>query len=180
MTSNRLPIVGVMGSGTEAWADYAEPLGRQVAERGAHLLTGGGGGTMTAVARAFCAVAGRRGLSIGILPSVSDATQGYALKPGYPNSWIELPILTPLGTYAGGDDAALNRNHANVLTADAIVALPGAAGTKNEIRLARRYRTPLILFGPPAEFAAFAGVLPVAATLAEVIAFLDATLGTEG
>jgi len=134
---------------------------------------------MTAVARAFSAVAGRRGASIGILPSIPDAARGYVPKPGYPNPWIEIPIVTPLGTYAGGDDAAPNRNHANVLTADAIVALPGAAGTQNEIRLARRYRKPLMLFGPPAEFAAFAGALPVAETLAEVIAFLDATLGTE-
>ena len=150
--ASRRPIVGVMGAGTEAWADYAEPLGRHIAARGANLLTGGGPGTMTSVARAFCETPGRRGVSIGILPSLPDAADGYVLRPGYPNAWIEVPIVTPLGIYAGGDDAALTRNHINVLTADAVVALPGSAGTHNEIRLARRYRRPLVLFGPAAAF----------------------------
>lgn len=172
----RLPIVGVMGSGTEAWADFAVPLGRHVAARGAHLLTGGGGGTMTEAARAYCGTPGRRGLSIGILPSAPDAARGFVPKAGYPNPWIEIPILTPLGTYAGGDDSVVNRNHVNILTADAIVALPGSGGTHNEIRLARRYAKPLVLFGPPAEFAALDAAIPRAASIADVAGFLDASL----
>ncbi len=173
---SRLPIVGVMGSGTEAWPDFAEPLGHHVAARGAHLLTGGGPGTMSAVARAYCATPGRRGLSIGILPTVPDAASGYALKPGYPNPWVEIPIVTPLGTFAGDGDDALTRNHVNILTADAVVALPGAVGTHQEIRLARRFRKPIVLFGPAAEFAEFAGTLPHAPTIADVAAFLDKAL----
>lgn len=170
----RLPIVGVMGSGTAAWTAFAAPLGRLVAARGAHLLTGGGTGTMAETARAFCETPGRRGLSIGILPTMPDAARGFVLKSGYPNPWVEIPIVTPLGTYAGGDDAALNRNHVNILTADAIVALPGSAGTHNEIRLALRYAKPLILFGPPAQFADLDTTIPRAAAPAEVGAFLDA------
>ena len=49
----------------------------------------------------------------------------------------------------------MSRNHINVLSADAIVALPGGAGTVSEAQLAVRYRKPILLFGPPAAFAAF-------------------------
>lgn len=175
----RLPIVGVMGAHAEAWAALAAPLGAHLAERGVHLLTGGGPGAMAAVAQAFTAVSPRRGLSIGILPAAAHPRRGFAPLPGYPNRWIEIPIVTPLGIFAGTDDAPITRNYVNVLTADAVVALPGSAGTHNEIRLARRFGKKLVLFGPPAEFAVYQGALPVAATLAEVTAFLDATLGKE-
>lgn len=173
----RLPIVGVMGAHAEAWAELAAPLGAHLAARGVHLLTGGGGGTMAAVAEAFCAAPGRRGVSIGILPTAAHPRRGFAPLPGYPNRWVEVPIVTPLGIFTGTDDAPITRNYVNVLTADAVVALPGSAGTHNEIRLARRFGKKLVLFGPPAEFAVYQGALPVAATLPEVIAFLDSVLG---
>ena len=57
----RRPIVGVMGSGTEEYADLADPLGRWLAAFGVHLLTGGGRGVMAAVGRAFHAVTPRAG-----------------------------------------------------------------------------------------------------------------------
>jgi len=175
----RLPIVGVMGASAAAWTEYAAPLGTHLAGRGAHLLTGGGAGTMAAVAAAFCAVRGRRGSSIGILPSRADPRHGFVAREGYPNPWVEIPILTPLGTFAGDDDELVSRNHINVLTADAIVALPGAVGTHNEIRLAQRFGKPIVLFGPKEEFAVYAGAIPLAAMLAETIAFLDAALGQQ-
>jgi uncharacterized protein (TIGR00725 family) len=175
----RLPIVGVMGASAAAWEQFAWPLGQHLAERGVHLLTGGGAGAMAAVAEAFCAVAGRRGVSIGILPTVKHPAGGFVVVAGYPNPWVEIPILTPLGVFSGTDDDFVSRNHVNILTANAIVALPGATGTHNEIRLARRFGKQLILHGPPAEFAAFAGALPVASTLAEVIVFLDGVVGAE-
>jgi uncharacterized protein (TIGR00725 family) len=174
----RLPIVGVMGASAAPWAEYAAPLGAHLAERGVHLLTGGGTGTMAAVAAAFCAVAARRGVSIGIVPTAAHPERGFVALPGYPNPWVEVPIMTPLGTFSGSDDALVTRNHVNVLSADAIVALPGAVGTHNEIRLARRFAKPLVLFGPAAEFAVYAGAIPHAASIAEVAAFLDAALGT--
>ena len=40
----RLPIVGVMGSGSESYSDQAARLGRWLAKQDVHLLTGGGGG----------------------------------------------------------------------------------------------------------------------------------------
>jgi uncharacterized protein (TIGR00725 family) len=119
------PLVGVMGSGKSEHAALAEPLGTWLACEGVHLLTGGGRGVMTAVSRAFCAVAGRAGLSIGVLPG-----DGWGRSPdGYPNPWIELAIRTHLPLRGPEGGALLSRNHINVLSADAIVALPGGAGT---------------------------------------------------
>jgi len=172
----RLPIVGVMGSHAAAWAAYAAPLGAHLAARGVHLLTGGGAGTMAAVAEAFCGVPGRRGVSIGVLPAMPHPEQGFAPMEGYPNPWVEVPIVTPLGVFNGGDDALITRNHVNILSADAVVALPGSIGTHNEIRLARRFGKKIVLFGPAKEFAAYNGALPVAAALADVAAFLDTAL----
>ena len=174
----RLSIVGVMGAHSAAWADYAVPLGTHLAIRGVHLLTGGGTGTMAAVAEAFCGVPGRRGVSIGILPATPHPVRGFAPMEGYPNPWVEVPIVTPLGVFDGADDAHITRNHVNILSADAVVALPGSIGTHNEIRLARRFGKKIVLFGPAKEFAAYDGALPVAATLAEIAAFLDAALAT--
>ena len=73
MTVTRLPVVGVLGSGSVAHEERARTLGRWLAGQGVHLLTGGGGGVMSAVSRAFSEVPNRRGLVIGIVPS---ATQG--------------------------------------------------------------------------------------------------------
>jgi uncharacterized protein (TIGR00725 family) len=172
----RLPIVGVMGSHAKPWKDYAAPLGDHLARRGVHLLTGGGSGTMAAVAEAFCRAPGRTGVSIGILPAVPHFVHGYAPMEGYPNPWVEVPIVTPLGVYSGGDDDVITRNHVNILSADAVVALPGSVGTHNEIRLARRFAKKIVLFGPAEEFSVYDGGLPVAAALADVAVFLDAAL----
>ena len=174
----RLPIVGVMGSHAEPWKDHAAPLGEHLARHDVHLLTGGGTGTMAAVAEAFCRVPDRRGVSIGILPAAPHPVHGYAPPQGYPNPWVEVPIVTPLGVYLGGNDDEITRNHVNILTADAVVALPGSIGTHNEIRLARRFGKKIVLFGPAAEFALYQGVLPIAETLADVVTFLDAALAT--
>jgi uncharacterized protein (TIGR00725 family) len=139
----RLPIVGVMGSGLDAHAREAAALGRWLAEEGVHLLTGGGGGVMAAVSRAFHETPGRRGLVIGVLPA-GDAPG--TPKDGYPNPWVEVPILTHLpSTGARGADTT-SRNHVNVLSSDVLVAMPGAAGTLSEVELALRYGRPIIAY----------------------------------
>ena len=138
----RRPIVGVMGSG-DATADgtVAEALGALIARHGWHLLTGGGRGAMTAAARGFCAVEARAGLSIGIIPIATSG--GHAPKDGYPNPWIELPVLTHLT--AGVDPTGpTTRNHINVLSAGALVFCAGNDGTAGELVLAERYGTPRI------------------------------------
>jgi len=155
----RLPIVGVMGSSAAEHADLAVPLGRWLGAQSVHLLTGGGGGVMEAVSRAFCEVPGRRGHSIGIIPRAeaapgpgaggcpdAPAEPGRETRYGYPNPWIEIAIFTHLPLSGPRGTEPMSRNHINILTADVIVALPGSAGTASEVALARRYGRPLIAY----------------------------------
>jgi uncharacterized protein (TIGR00725 family) len=140
----RLPIVGVMGSGSESHPDLARPLGAWLASQPVHLLTGGGGGVMAEVGRAFAAVSGRAGLVIGILPAAGPESP----RPpsGYPNEWVELPIVTHLHQLGSAGRGALSRNHLNVLSSDLILALPGGAGTASEVALAVAYARPILAF----------------------------------
>ena len=141
MPANRTAIVAVLGSGREEHAERAAPLGRWLARHGVHLLTGGGPGVMTSVSRAFFETPGRDGLVLGIIPATDDP----AVPPtGYPNVWVEVPIYTQLPARGVRGADLLSRNHINVLTADAIVALPGSAGTASEVHLARRYGRPVV------------------------------------
>ncbi len=167
--------MGVLGSGREEHRELAEPLGRWIAEQGHDLLTGAGGGVMRAAAAAFVSVPDRRGVSIGVVPGSVDEA-GHHPKPGYPNPAIELAIYThlPLGGERGA--SPWSRNHVNVLTAHALVALPGGAGTASEVELACRYGRPLILFGPEDAFAAHPGMLPRTCELRVVCGFLERAL----
>lgn len=139
--------VGVLGSGEDAHDALAGDVGRLLADLEVNLLTGGGRGVMTAVSRAFVAARRGRGVCIGILPC-SEADPSTP-RDGYPNDFVDLPIYTHL-PYSGerGQDP-LSRNHINVLSCAALVALPGGAGTLAEVSLALRYRKPVIAYGPP-------------------------------
>jgi predicted Rossmann-fold nucleotide-binding protein len=179
----RLPVIGVMGSGAAslgvALERRAASVGDLVARMGCHLLTGGGAGVMAAAARGFVAVNGRRGLSIGVLPGRPPAAAGVGPPqppPGYPNAWIELPIRTHL-PWSGGDGTdALSRNHLNVLSSDALVALDGGAGTASELTLALRYTRPVVVFlqDPERELPLRPRDVPLVRTIAEVEAFVRA------
>ena len=140
---SRLPIVGVMGSGSRPYLERASALGRWLAESGVHLLTGGGGGVMAAVSQSFYDVPNRRGLVIGVLPYDESLQKS---KDGYPNQWVEIPVRTHLPSSGERGMEHMSRNHVNVLTSDVIVALPGDAGTLSEVRLAVRYKRPIIAF----------------------------------
>jgi uncharacterized protein (TIGR00725 family) len=142
--------VGVMGSGTSEHDEYSRPVGEMLARMGVNLLTGGGGGVMTAVSRAFTRTPSRRGISIGIIPCASDSDRGTP-KAGYPNEFVELAIYTHL-PYSGPQGTHdLSRNHINVLSCAAIVALPGEQGTAAEVSLAIRYGKPVVVFSPARE-----------------------------
>ena len=141
----RLPIVGVIGSGTDPYLDRSQGLGRLLAKMGFHLLTGGGGGVMSSVSQAFYEMPDRQGLVIGILPC-SHEDPRRTPKPCYPNPWVEIPIATHLPLSGVQGQESLSRNHINILTADAVVALPGGPGTVSEIKLALRYQRPIIAF----------------------------------
>jgi predicted Rossmann-fold nucleotide-binding protein len=173
----RRKVIGVMGSHGEAWEKFTYPLGEWIAREGWHLLTGSGGGVMTAVSEAFTRVEARQGICIGIAPSKAHPDLGYAAKPGYPNASVELAILSPLGNFNWNKPEALTRNHINILTSDAIVALPGGSGTQNEIELAVRFRKPVILFGPEHEFISAPAGAPRTVSLSEVQEFIRQSLG---
>jgi predicted Rossmann-fold nucleotide-binding protein len=150
-TPGRRTIVGVMGSGTVPHGALAVPLGRLLAASGFHLLTGAGDGVMAEVSRAFCHTPGRRGLSIGILPSEEEpspdpVTGLRRFRPRRMNPWVEIPIITHLPLSGDRGTDVMSRNHINVLTADVLIALPGSAGTLSEVRLRVQYGRPVILF----------------------------------
>lgn len=173
----KLPIVGVMGSGQEAWEDWAQPLGKALASLPVHLLTGGGNGTMTAVSEAFTKVTPRIGRTIGIIPTEKQPDGTFKAKQDYPNPFIEIPIYTPLGTYAGDGTDFISRNVVNIMTANAIIALPGSGGTKNEINLSMKFGKPLALFGPHDLDKKIYGHLPHFTEITHVMDWLKPYLG---
>ena len=140
----RLAIVGVIGSGKTEHAERAELLGRMLAQRGVHLLTGGGGGVMTAATRAFTGVQPRAGLAIGVVPAAAEGAPD--APDGYPNEWVEFPVRTHLPLSGARGTGPRSRNHMIALTPDALVALPGTDGTLSEVELAQRYGCPLAAF----------------------------------
>lgn len=168
----KLPIVGVLGSGSPIAperAALARAVGAMVARLGAHLLTGAGYGVMAAAAEGFVAVADRRGLSIGMVPrdprGPINAPNRTADGRPYPNPFVEIAVFTALPPRAADWRTVPSRNHVNVLTAHALVALPGSAGTKNELEMAAelgpasglaREDRRTILIGPREEFPATA------------------------
>ncbi len=139
---HRLPIVAIIGSGDPDHGnpELAAAVGRLIGEMGFHLLTGGGRGVMADACRGFTSVPERAGFALGIIPR---SLTGDEAKDGYPNPWVEIPILTHLAGRLGPDGED-SRNPINVLTAWRIVALPGSAGTRAEIRLALRYGKPVL------------------------------------
>jgi predicted Rossmann-fold nucleotide-binding protein len=164
----KLPIVGVFGQGTPLAPEralLAANVGAMVARLGAHLLTGGGYGVMAAVAEGFVTVEDRRGWSIGIVPRKADGPLDMPNHDGegrsYPNSSVEIAIRTPLPPRTGEWRKQAARNHINVFSAHAILALPGGPGTRNELDMAAVYlgeatRSPderrTVLVGPITEF----------------------------
>ena len=172
--TERLPIVGVMGSGSSADEARARHLGRWLAREGVHLLTGGGAGVMAAVSRAFVGVRPRRGRSIGVLPADES---GQAPRPGYPNTWVEIPIVTHLPASGEAGETPQSRNHLNVLSADVVVVMAGGAGTRSEARLALRYGRPVVAYlGERAEVPGLPAKIPLATSLSEVQRFVRSAL----
>jgi len=162
-----------MGSGTHEHDTLARGVGRLLARRGVNLLTGGGPGVMLSVCRAYVKSPRTRGVCIGIIPCAS-ASEPTRPKDGYPNEFVELPIFTHL-PYSGerGQDA-LSRNHINVLSSDAVIALPGEDGTAAEVSLALTYGKPVVVYSPdPGLVSRFSTLVPRVSTLGEVEEYLD-------
>lgn len=144
-----LEVVGVMGSGSKTHDKLASQVAQIIATLDCHLLTGAGGGVMEAVAAAFVGIANRKGRSIGIVrargfSSLSNGSRSWSAKALNTNVEIAIKTHLPLSGIDGRD--TLSRNHINVLSSDAIVVLPGDAGTMAELELAIEYRKPVVLF----------------------------------
>lgn len=137
--------VGVMGSGSDDHHQLAMEVGDLLARLQVNLITGGGKGVMSSVSRAFTQSKSRSvGICIGIIPCEKDKPS--TDKSGYPNPYVELPIRTHLHKSGLEGSDNLSRNHINVLSSVAIVALPGGDGTSSEIALAVKYGRPVIAY----------------------------------
>jgi uncharacterized protein (TIGR00725 family) len=121
----RGPLVAVVGgsSCTPQEAEWADAVGRLIAERGGVLLCGGLGGVMAAAARGAKRAGG---LTVGILPGTD---------PRDANADIDVALATGMGKM---------RNAPIVRAAGAVIAIGGGWGTLSEIALARRIETPVV------------------------------------
>ena len=179
MTQLAGKTVGVMGSGKQEHDDHASLLGNLLARLGVNLLSGGGGGVMRAVSRAFTSGSDRRGICIGVIPCASETNRVHA-KENYPNEYVELAIRTHLPHSGAEGLSDLSRNHINILSSNAVVALPGEEGTAAELSLAIRYGVPAVIFALDPELVR---KLPESVTrlheISEVEQFLSTQLGLE-
>lgn len=122
------PRIAVCGAGAADTFSYeqARQVGRLLAESGAVLLCGGLGGVMEAACRGAHEAGG---FAVGILPGT---------EAGAANPYVDLPICTGIGQA---------RNVVLVLSADAVIAVAGEAGTLSEIALALKSGRPVIGLG---------------------------------
>ncbi len=135
------PIIAVFGSHAPApgSADYetARRLGRQLAEAGYGVATGGYGGTMSGTSQG-AAEAG--GLVIGVTSSQIESSRKTSL-----NRWVERQVA-----YESLQDRLMHLVRNN----DGMVVLPGGIGTLSEFSLAWSFMQvgempvrPLVLLG---------------------------------
>lgn len=168
------PIIGVMGSGIDSYDELATEVAYEIAVHDAYLLTGGGAGVMASVAK-YYKKANPNGIVIGILPSQSE---GSSQAPnGYPNEWVDIAIRTHLHLSGREGTSPMSRNHINILSSAAIVALPGGAGTVSEIHLAYTYKRPVIVYhGPYSRLADIPRLVPQTSDINIVSSFLAQNL----
>lgn len=137
-STNRKPIIGVMGPGEGVTSEdkaAAYTLGQLIAQAGWIVLSGGrNSGVMDAVSKGAKSAGG---LTIGILPTADRTTISEA---------VDIPILTDMGEA---------RNNINVLTSDVILACGMGPGTASEVALALKAQKPVILLNCPAVAQAF-------------------------
>jgi len=119
-------IVGVIGGHgcTREVEQLAQNLGKKLAKVVEILISGGLGGTMEQVFQGFKAGGGF--LTIGIIPGYNKAEA---------NQYADIVIPTGLG---------LARNVLVVKSADAVIALPGEAGTLSEIAYCLQFGIPVV------------------------------------
>jgi uncharacterized protein (TIGR00725 family) len=119
------PYVAVCGPGTASGEEeeWAEEVGRRLAEAGAVVVCGGLGGVMDAAARG---AAGAGGTVLGILPGEDRLGASEHLTVAIPTGMGEA------------------RNALIARAADAVIAIGGEWGTLSEIALARKMGKPVV------------------------------------
>lgn len=118
----RIGVIGSSDAGAEALA-AARGVGRALARARAVVVCGGLGGVMAAAAEGAAA---EGGLVLGLLPGEDPS----AAAPG-----VGLPIATGLGEA---------RNVLVVRASEAVVAVAGGWGTRNEAALCLKLGVPLV------------------------------------
>jgi uncharacterized protein (TIGR00725 family) len=98
-------------------------VGRTLAEHGAIVLTGGGGGVMEAAARGAREAGG---IVVGVLPDLSDG-----------NPYLSVRVRTGMGHA---------RNAVLVQSADAVVGVGGEFGTLSELAIAIKEGIPVACY----------------------------------
>lgn len=130
----RIGVIGQSGAVSEEVCALAEEIGKEIAQRGAILLTGGTNGVMEAVSRGAKLA---NGLVVGILPGDTlDAA----------NQYVDIPITTGLSF----DYRSLILVHSS----DALIMIAGGNGTLGELSAAYLNRKPVIIVEPSGGWAA--------------------------
>ncbi len=118
-------LIAVIGGSqcSNADAEVAEAVGRELAKNGAVLICGGLGGVMEAASRGAST---EGGVTIGILPGDNRRSA---------NPYVQIPIVTGMGHA---------RNVIVVKSAQAVIAVGGSYGTLSEIAYALQGNIPVI------------------------------------
>jgi uncharacterized protein (TIGR00725 family) len=122
---NAIAVIGAAAADEDV-RNAARQVGSAIARARVVLVCGGRGGVMEAAAEGARAAGGH---TIGILPSYERASA---------NPHIEFAIATGM-SHA--------RNAIVVASADAVIAMPGEAGTLSEIGLALKIGRPVVALG---------------------------------
>lgn len=121
----RIGVIGQSGEISPAVYKMAEAVGREIAKRGAVLLTGGTNGVMEAVSKG---AKEEQGLVIGILHGDTAEVA---------NDYTDVPITTGMGY----DYRSLILVHSS----DAIIMIAGANGTLGELSAAYLNYKPVVI-----------------------------------
>lgn len=130
----RIGVIGQSGELPAELSALAESVGKEIAARGAILLTGGTSGVMEAVSKG---AKSEKGIVVGILPGDNRDSA---------NNYIDIPINTGLGC----DYRSLVLIHSS----DAIIMIGGANGTLGELSAAYLNRKPTVIIEPSGGWAA--------------------------
>ena len=114
---------GNVGEGDREW-QAAVSIGRELAQQGVIVLTGGLGGVMTAASKG---AKENGGTTVGILPGTRTTTPA--------NPYVDIAIYTGMGEA---------RNVINVKSCDAAIAIGGEYGTLSEIAMSLKSGCPII------------------------------------